>query len=154
MKTLVPLILVSLLSACGVTNTTFNRPYLPPEEPLVMPQPSERLTVGKVLAVERADRLRVQMADWPEVADQTLTLQVTGATFPQFPGQCADEAGAAAVALKRVETLLADAHTIELSELQEQADGFTARVWLDNQALDQRLLQEQLVQQGTADWCP
>ncbi|MBY6187637.1 hypothetical protein KUV89_13520 [Marinobacter hydrocarbonoclasticus] len=158
MKPIVAFTLIALLSGCGITNTTFNRPYLPEgEAPLVksVVPTGERVLVAKVVDIEQADYWLVDVADWPAVVGAKLPITLIGARLPQFPGACPEEAAAASTAVKRVEALVAEASRIELSDLtRSQQFGLNGRIWLDGSALDQTLIEEELAQQGTPDWCP
>ncbi|MBY5923038.1 hypothetical protein [Ferrimonas balearica] len=161
MKPLIPLVLLGMLSACSMTNTTFNRPYAPPEasKPETAETPEiavgERTLVARVVAVERADRVRVDVTGWPALFGADLPITLTGVHLPQLPGQCPEEAAAATEAAKRVETLLSQARKIELSDLSRAKQfGLNARIWLDDQPLDQTLLSEGIAQKARTDWCP
>lgn len=158
MKPLISLALLATLSACSMTNTTFTRPYAPPAQAKpAMPEvaPGDTVRVARVLSVEQADRLRVDVADWPALFGADLPITLVGLHLPQQPGQCPQEAEAARRAIARVEALLAEARQIALSDLSRaQHFGLNARIWLDGQALEQTLLNEGLAQQARTNWCP
>ncbi|MBY5992315.1 hypothetical protein [Ferrimonas balearica] len=165
MKPTITLALAALLSACGATNTTFTRPYAPeaedraeasvPPATAKAAQGGERALVREVVAIESAGKLRVHMAQWPEIVGANLLVELKGVSLPQSPGQCQQEKNLARAAKAYVSERLAAAQRIELTQMT-RLDHFAlaARIQLDGADLGQALRDEGLAGSGDTGWCP
>lgn len=100
----------------------------------------EAVSVDKVVSVYDGDTMRVNVSGWPPVVGQNMPIRLRGVDTPEIRGKCQEEKRQAYAARNYVRERVAQAHAIELRNIERgKYFRLVADVYLDGVLLSNEL---------------
>ena len=115
-------------------------------------------TVSEIVSIYDGDTFTVNIASWPDIVGQRISIRVAGIDTPEMRGRCDEEKNRARLAKKFTVAALRNAGHVELRNVQrDKYFRVLSDVYIDGENLAQLLLNEGLavsyVGNTKVNWC-
>lgn len=106
---------------------------------------AQTVDVDRVVRVYDGDTITVDIAQWPAIVGESISVRIRGIDTPEIRGKCEEEKIKARQARDYVADLLSDAEQVQLTNIERgKYFRLIADVLIDDQDLATQVLQQQL----------